>query len=810
MRLDPVRRQRPAVDGRVVDVPRELACGSGPRPRRGHRTAEAPHPVVVLGGCGFRVLGHLLTVHVEHEPVRAERHGHLVPLPVVVGLGGGRDHRPVRVHAGVQSTVGTHPQVPVRSAGPAARVAAEAEDPAAGRGGGSDPGLGGEALGAELLLRGGREAGGLRGVGPGEAGRLGRPLHGALDRSGDLAVGLQRGTTRDIDQAGVERAHAPVVRRSVLEHRARVPGRPGASRRGHLHRGRGDRTPGRVRHHDLVAVLLAGLGGGVGVSHARAVVEPVPPLDLTDRLGGVPVSDDAVGEILVVLVGRCRPRETDRAAAVRGGGQAHVDPTRGGAHRVGRLRAGGEPDQALLALAVDPGELTPHDHVVARSLGGPCRLVLTGVGAPLQVGEPVEHARGRVAGEVEVLVPRAAQHPGGLLAEGVGAVERAGIAVGELAEGLAVVGVVGHVHGPGVGHDVVGVTVAVLEPLDAAIRPGGLEGPLEVGVAQPGPAGAVDVLAVGGQRGDAAVAHAVAHGGADLPRLEAAVRRRERTHARARVRGVVEPLEVAADHDLAPVRGDDHGVHRTVRDGRPGAQLTAAGVDGREPTARLVAHGTEPAAEVDGLPVGDDGVDPRVGDRPEVRVHRARRRVECSDPVARLPVDLGERPAEIEQLAVGARRDGLDHPVRRGRELLDQLAGVEPVGEDVGARGLLLSDSGARGTGRGELTHGVDRVADHFLVPHHAVDLNGRQRVRGDGGWCAGVRRVRRGGVRVGRRRRQRTDDQEQAAGGDKDLFHAVTSEVVVSGAGLRAGGQRSAPSPRARPENTAAGSVAR
>ena len=56
----------------------------------------------------------------------------------------------------------------------------------------------------------------------------------------------------------------------------------------------------------------------------------------------------------------------------------------------------------------------------------------------------------------------------------------------------------------------------------------------------------------------------------------------------------------------------------------------------------------------------------------------------------------------------------------------------EVVGEDVGARRLVGARRGAGRTGLRELTGGVDPFADDDLVPHHAVDLHGRQRVGGD------------------------------------------------------------------------------
>ncbi len=119
--------------------------------------------------------------------------------------------------------------------------------------------------------------------------------------------------------------------------------------------------------------------------------------------------------------------------------------------------------------------------------------------------------------------------------------------------------------------------------------------------------------------------------------------------------------------------------------------------------------------------------------------HRAGRRVEGGDPVAGRAVDRGEVAADVDARAVGRRGHDQHLAVEVRREGRDQRAGRDVVGEQVVARTVLVGASGGAGRpGLREAAADVHRVADDGLRPGDAVDLDGRQRVRGDS--CRGAR----------------------------------------------------------------------
>ena len=71
--------------------------------------------------------------------------------------------------------------------------------------------------------------------------------------------------------------------------------------------------------------------------------------------------------------------------------------------------------------------------------------------------------------------------------------------------------------------------------------------------------------------------------------------------------------------------------------------------------------------------------------------------VEGGQTAVPLIVDLVELPGDVEGLAVLGEGQASSRAVEGGGEVLDELSGVEVVGQDVGARDLLLSGTGPAG-----------------------------------------------------------------------------------------------------------------
>ena len=103
------------------------------------------------------------------------------------------------------------------------------------------------------------------------------------------------------------------------------------------------------------------------------------------------------------------------------------------------------------------------------------------------------------------------------------------------------------------------------------------------------------------------------------------------------------------------------------------------------------------------------------------------RDVEGGQPAVRLVVDSVELPGDVEGLAVLGDGQAPARAVEAGSEVLDELPGVDVVGQDVGARNLLLSLGRLGRAGGFEVADDVDHIADDELAPGDAVDLCGRQ-----------------------------------------------------------------------------------
>ena len=495
--------------------------------------------------------------------------------------------------------------------------------------------------------------------------------------------------------------------------------------------------------------------GGLGVLDGVRAAAPVAVGHVGGggRLG-LAVAVEAVGQGRVVAVpggvegggDRARPVGLDRRAQVGPGALGHV----GGGGAAARVA-----HQALLGLAVGADELTGEQEVVLGGGHVPGGLVLAGEGAQAQVGVPVEDVGALVARPVVVAVGalgadgdvgRVGQGQAGLVVQ----VARGEPGVGEAADGLAGVGVVGDVDLGGGGVDGVGVAVARLEPDELAV-PVGLEGPLDIGLADGhGVAGPVEAVVVDGDVVDGAVPSGVADQGVDRGGQELGGGGVEQGQAVARVGGAVDGLEGAADDDLGAVGRHAQAVDLRVDPADGGGPVQGGpggGVDGGQAQAGLAVDALEVAARVHGAADDVDRGHGGVEDGLEgVDERAAVGQVEGGEVVVPLAVDLVEGARDVEGAPVVGQGQGAAGAVEGGGEALDELAGAQGVGQDVGAGRLLLAGGRARGAGLGELAGGVHHVADDELVPHDAVDLGRGQRVRGVGG--GGAPGGRGGGVR--------------------------------------------------------------
>ena len=200
------------------------------------------------------------------------------------------------------------------------------------------------------------------------------------------------------------------------------------------------------------------------------------------------------------------------------------------------------------------------------------------------------------------------------------------------------------------------------------------------------------------------------------------------------------------------VRGDldrvDLGVGALGGRG-PVQELAGGGLEGGQAGPLLVVHLGEVAPDVEGVAghrdVLDSGAEHGLegGDEGSVPLGD----VESGQAAVPLVVDPVELPGDVEGLAVLGEGQASSRTVERGGEVLDELPGGEVVGQDVGARDLLLSCRGPGRPGAVEAADDVDHVADDELSPGDAVDLHrgqGRGRVHGllkrlTGGACARV-----------------------------------------------------------------------
>ena len=496
--------------------------------------------------------------------------------------------------------------------------------------------------------------------------------------------------------------------------------------------------------------MIAGRAGGV----LQAVVHE-SPAGVADLLGGhrrglvIPV--EAVGQ--------------GRVVAVPGGFEPHLHRARGRHLRLGGqglgLALGGQRGLArtfgvahdpLLGRAVGLDELTHHEDVGVGDvhlIGG---LGHTRVLARLQVRVPADDRGALVARRRPVLVP--VDHP--LVADGdVGAVSeghgphiqgvRTVLAnlghIGEPVDGLAGVGVPHRVDGVLGRGDPVSVTVAGLEPDEVAVpvRP---EAPLKVGLVKAsdgGVGGAVETVVVDGDVEDGGLLSGCAHDVIDGHGQHLAGGGAQERHPVAGFARAVDRGEGAADDDLGVVRGDLDRVHLGIgpfRGGGPVQQLAGGGLEGGHPDARLTVHLGEVAPGVEGVTGDRDVLDSRVehglegGDEGSVPLGE----VEGRQAAVPLAVDLVELPGHVKGLAVLGEGQAASRPVEGGGEVLDEFPGVEVIGQDVGARDLLLLLGSAGRAGVVEAADDVDHVADDELPPGDAVDLHrgqGRGRVHG-------------------------------------------------------------------------------
>ena len=104
------------------------------------------------------------------------------------------------------------------------------------------------------------------------------------------------------------------------------------------------------------------------------------------------------------------------------------------------------------------------------------------------------------------------------------------------------------------------------------------------------------------------------------------------------------------------------------------------------------------------------------------------RDVEGGQPAVRLVVDSVELPGDVEGLAVLGDGQAPARAVEAGSEVLDELPGVDVVGQDVGARNLLLSLGRLGRAGGLEVADDVDHIADDELAPGDTIDLDRGQR----------------------------------------------------------------------------------
>ena len=482
---------------------------------------------------------------------------------------------------------------------------------------------------------------------------------------------------------------------------------------------------------------------------------PQRPAGVSDLLGdhrrGLVVPVEAVGQRRVV--------------PVPGGGEGDLDSARrrhlglGGQGlrlALGRqrslARAPGVAHDPLLGLAVGLDELAHHDDVLIGDVNLVGGLRRTRDLPRLQVRVPA-HDRGALETRgrpVLIAIDHSLVADGdvsavgeghGTRVQGVGAVLAHLSHVGEAVDGLAGVGVahrIDHLLG---GSDPVGVSMAGLEPDEVAV-PVGLEGSFEIGLIEApdgGVGGAVETGVVDGDVEDGGMLSGRAHGVVDGHGQHLAGRGAQERHPVAGLARAVDRGEGPTDDDLGVVRGDLDRIDlrvRALRGGGPVQELAGGCLECGQPDALLIVHLGEEAPDIHSVAGDRDVLDDRIelgpegGDEGAVPLGD----VEGGHAAMHLAVDLVELSGDVKGLTVLRDRQASSRAVKTGGEVLDELSGIEVVGQDVGPRDLLLPLGRSGRAGIVEIADDVDHIADNELAPGDTVDLDrgqGRGRVRG-------------------------------------------------------------------------------
>ena len=732
-----------AVDGDVVDGAVEVGRRGLRRPTTEGVTTDAPVAGERLSTGGGGVGTDQLAVDVELDAGRAELADGLVPLAVVVG--GRRRHGSgaAVVHAEAQLTAVGHVDVTVVAGARSGRRLAEPDDLAARRGRRLEPRLDGELLRSVDRCPLGRGRSGAAGEG-------GRRV-GVADQGTDHATGGVRveGQVVGADLVVADRAarlpEAPVLDRRVREDRGTVrAGGRSAVRNGAGDGGADEAVAEGVANPDPVGLSRSRGRGCVHCGEHRAV----PPRRRRVGAGGHDrrgvdgrSTEDLVGQLGVVTVPDRLPRDAQRPGRDRHQGRGELGVALEQV-LVGRDRLDGEPGQALLVGAVDPGELAAEHDVLAVALHRPGGLGLTGERSDGQRRQPVQLLGAGAAVELAADVHRS----GGVRVDRLGltALEGPRAGLGMSTHRRAVVGVADVVEDVADRGGVVVVPSATVDPYQLTGGGVGCERRLQVPaggrvvVDQVGEAGPEDLVAVGGQAPDRGVRTPVLDDLVGRERDECPGRGIERGQTAGR--NAVHVVEVTADDNLALAGRDDHCPDLEVGHGRPRAECTGGGVDGRQPGSALVADDGERTTDVEGVAREGEAVDVGV----DVGVEGPERPgggVQGGHPIAGRAVDLGEVTGDVDRAAVGRSFEGPPLGVERRRPRGDQVPGGDVVRQDVGSRCLVRSRCGSGRPGRGERPRRVDGVADDQLVPHHTVDLDGGEAVSRDGLRLRGIDR---------------------------------------------------------------------
>ena len=283
--------------------------------------------------------------------------------------------------------------------------------------------------------------------------------------------------------------------------------------------------------------------------------------------------------------------------------------------------------------------------------------------------------------------------------------------------------------------------MAGLEPDEVAV-PVGLEGSFEIGLIEApdgGVGGAVETGVVDGDVEDGGMLSGRAHGVVDGHGQHLAGRSAQERHPVAGLARAVDRGEGPTDDDLGVVRGDLDRIDlrvRALRGGGPVQELAGGRLERGQPDALLIVHLGEEAPDVHSVAGDRDVLDDRIelgperGDEGAVPLGD----VEGGHAAMHLAVDLVELSGDVKGLAVLRDSQASSRAVETGSEVLDELSGIEVVGQDVGPRDLLLPLGRSGRAGIVEIADDVDHIADNELAPGDAVDLDRGQgcgRVRG-------------------------------------------------------------------------------